>query len=356
MVSSDDRERFPLHMVAWEITRRCNLSCIHCRAAARDEPYEGELSTEECFAVVDQIAAFARPVIILTGGEPLLRDDVLDIAAYGTRKGLRMVMAPNGTLVDAQMARRIKRAGIMRISLSLDGATAATHDAFRQVEGAFDAVMKAARVAKETGLEFQINTTVTSRNVDEVGAIMNVAVEIGATAFHTFMLVPTGRAQGFEDGMIKPEESERFLKWLYGEIGKRPIAIKATCSPHFYRIARQAEREGSAHERRVQGSLDRTTRGCLAGIAFCFISHVGDVYPCGYLELNCGSVRDRGLRDIWATAEPFVALRDYKNYRGKCGRCKFVGVCGGCRARAFAVTGDYLQDEPLCLYDGALEQ
>ena len=356
MASSDDKNRFPLRMVAWEITRRCNLACIHCRAAARNEPYEGELSTEECFAVVDQIASFARPVIILTGGEPLLREDVFDIAAYGTGKGLRMVMAPNGTLVDVQTARRLKKAGVMRISLSLDGATAATHDAFRQVDGAFDAVMKAARAAKETGLEFQINTTVTSKNLHEIAAIIDLAVEMGAVAFHTFMLVPTGRAKGFEDGMIKPEESERFLKWLYGEIGKQPIAIKATCSPHFYRIAKQAERDGGAYEQVVRGSLDRTTRGCLAGIAYCFISHVGQVYPCGYLELNCGNVRDRDLEDIWATAEPFVALRDFKNYRGKCGRCRFVEVCGGCRARAFAVTGDYLQDEPLCLYDGAPEQ
>ena len=352
MGSPQDNDRFGLRMVAWEVTRRCNLSCIHCRAAARDEPYEGELSTEECLAVVDDIASFARPVVILTGGEPLLREDVFDIAEYGTSKGLRMVMAPNGTLVDAQTAERLKKAGVMRISLSLDGSTAATHDAFRQVDGAFDAVMEAARAAKETGLEFQINTTVSSKNVGEVAAIMNLAVEMGAAAFHTFMLVPTGRAKGFEDGMVRPDESERFLKWLHGETARQPIAIKATCSPHFYRIAKQAEREGSAGDYLVRGGLDRTTRGCLAGIAFCFISHVGDVYPCGYLELNCGSVRDKSIEDIWTTAEPFLTLRDFKNYRGKCGTCEFVGVCGGCRARAYAVGGDYLGDEPLCLYNG----
>lgn len=356
MVSLYDNNRIPLRMVAWEITRRCNLSCIHCRAAARDEPYEGELSTEECFSVLDQIASFARPIIILTGGEPLLRDDVFDIAAYGISKGLRMVMAPNGTLLDVPTAKTLKKAGVMRISLSLDGATVATHDAFRQVDGAFDAVIEAARAARETGLEYQINTTVTSKNLHEIAAIMDLAVEMGAAAFHTFMLVPTGRAQGFEDGMIKPEESEQFLKWLHGEMARQRIAIKATCSPHFYRIAKQAQRGGRGHEQRVQGSLDRTTRGCLAGIAFCFVSHVGEVYPCGYLELSCGNVRDRGLEDIWVTAAPFVALRDFKNYRGKCGRCRFVDVCGGCRARAFAVTGDYLHDEPLCLYDGAREQ
>jgi radical SAM protein with 4Fe4S-binding SPASM domain len=220
------------------------------------------------------------------------------------------------------------------------------------VDGAFDGVMEAARAARETGLEFQINTTVTSRNLGEIAAIMNLAVDMGAVAFHTFMLVPTGRAKGFEDGMIRPEESERFLRWLHGEMARQPIAIKATCSPHFYRIAKQAEREGNTRERSVRGSLDKTTRGCLAGIAFCFVSHVGEVYPCGYLELPCGSVRDRGMEDIWTSAEPFVTLRDFKNYRGRCRTCEFVGVCGGCRARAYAVTGDYLHDEPLCVYNG----
>jgi len=350
MGSPQDANRFQLRMVAWEVTRSCNLACVHCRAAARDEPYAGELSTHECFALLDDIALFARPVIILTGGEPLLREDIFDIAEYGTRKGLRMVMAPNGTLVDLQTAGRLKRAGVMRISLSLDGASAATHDSFRQVDGAFDAVMEAAGAAREAGLEFQINPTVTAQNVDEIPAILDLAVDIGASAFHIFMLVPTGRAIDLKDGMIGAERSEAFLRWLHGEMENRSIAIKATCAPHFYRIAKQAGRGSSTGER--AGRLDTTTRGCLGGIAFCFISHVGDVYPCGYLELNCGNVRERSIKDIWTNAEPFVTLRDFNNYRGKCGTCKYVRVCGGCRARAYAATGDYLNDEPLCLYSG----
>lgn len=351
-MSPHDDERFQLRMVAWEVTRSCNLACVHCRASARDEPYEGELSTDECFALLDEIASFARPVIILTGGEPLLREDIFDIAEYGTNKGLRIVMAPNGTLVDVETAERLKNAGVARISLSLDGATAATHDSFRQVEGAFEAVMKAARAARGAGLEFQINPTVTSRNVDEIPAIMDLAVEMGASAFHIFMLVPTGRATDLQDGLIGAEECERFLTWLHGQVDKQPIAIKATCAPHFYRIAKQAEREGRAGSRPGTGGLDKTTRGCLAGMAFCFVSHVGNVFPCGYLELNCGNIRDKSIEDIWTNAEPFVTLRNFKNYRGKCGTCKFVGVCGGCRARAYAATGDYLRDEPLCLYNG----
>ena len=178
-------------------------------------------------------------------------------------------------------------------------------------------------------------------------------MEMGASAFHVFMLVPTGRAEELEDELIGPDECERFLRWLHGEMGKRPIAIKATCAPHFYRIARQAEREAKTGERSQAGWLDRTTRGCLAGVGFCFISHVGDVFPCGYLEVNCGNVRDKTLEDIWSEAEPFVTLRNFKNYGGRCGKCEFLGICGGCRARAYAVTGDYLRDEPLCSYDGA---
>jgi len=350
MVPPHEDNLFQLRMVAWEVTRRCNLACVHCRASASDEPCDDELSTRECFALLDEIASFARPVIILTGGEPLLREDIFDIAEYGAGKGLRMVMAPNGTLVDVEVADKLKRAGIARISLSLDGANAGAHDSFRQVEGAFYAVIRAARAAKEAGLEFQINSTVTSINVSEIPDIMNLAVDMGASAFHVFMLVPTGRAKGLENGMIGAEECESFLRWLHGETEAQPIPIKATCAPHFYRIAKQAERDGAAGG--CAGVLDRTTRGCLAGMAFCFVSHVGDVYPCGYLELNCGNVRDESIENIWTTAEPLLTLRDFKNYRGKCGTCGFVKVCGGCRARAYAVTGDYLQDEPLCTYGG----
>ena len=347
---SHDKNRFQLRMVAWEVTRSCNLACVHCRASARNEPYAGELSTEECFELLDEISRLGRPVIILTGGEPLLRDDIFDIAEYGTSKGFRMVMAPNGTLVDARTAERLKKVGILRISLSLDGATAAAHDSFRQVEGAFDAVLSAARTACEVGLEFQINSTVTSKNIADIPAIMNLAIEMGASAFHAFMLVPTGRARDLEDQMIGPDECEKFLRWLHGQVGTQPISIKATCAPHFYRIARQARREVKTDDGSRADGLDTTTRGCLAGVAFCFISHVGDVFPCGYLELNCGNVRGKSLGDIWAGAEPFVTLRDFKNYRGKCGRCEFVALCGGCRARAYTVTGDYLGDEPLCSY------
>ncbi len=353
-MSSHSKTEFQLRMVAWEVTRSCNLSCIHCRASARDEPYAGELSTKECFELLDEITSFARPVIILTGGEPLLRDDIFDIAEYGSSKGLRMVMAPNGTLVDATTVDRLKRVGVMRISLSLDGATAAAHDSFRQVEGAFDAVMRAAREANKAGLEFQINSTVTSRNVADIPAIMDLAVEMGASAFHVFMLVPTGRAEELGDELIGAEECERFLRWLHSEIGKRPIAIKATCAPHFYRIAQQGERAAKTRDGMRAGGLDRTTRGCLAGVAFCFVSHVGDVFPCGYLEVNCGNVRDKSILEIWSNAEPFVTLRNFKNYKGRCGKCKFLAVCGGCRARAYAVTGDYLREEPLCSYNGAV--
>jgi len=353
-MSLRDENKFQLRMVAWEVTRTCNLSCIHCRASARDEPYPGELSTDECLKLIDDITSFAQPVVILTGGEPLLRDDIFDIAEYGSRKSLRMVMAPNGTLVDVATAERLREAGIMRISLSLDGSTAAAHDSFRQVEGAFDAVMKAAQAANEAKLAFQINSTVTTRNVADIPAIMDLAEEMGACAFHVFMLVPTGRAEELQDELIGPEECERFLRWVQAEMEKRDMAIKVTCAPQFYRIAQQAAQGKETSGRKRVDGLDRMTRGCLAGTAFCFISHVGDVYPCGYLELNCGNVREKSIQTIWDNADLFVTLRNFKNYTGRCGKCEFVEICGGCRARAYAVTGDYLQDEPLCSYMGGV--
>ncbi|MFH1624067.1 MAG: radical SAM protein, partial [Pseudomonadota bacterium] len=200
-----------LRMVAWEVTRSCNLSCVHCRASAERGPYAGELSTEECLRLVDDIAEFSKPVIILTGGEPMMRRDIFEIAEYGTRKGLRMVMAPNGTLINEETARKIVKSGIKRISISIDGATRESHDSFRQVEGAFDGALKGVRLAREAGLEFQINTTITGTTMQEISDILKLATDLGACAHHIFLIVPTGRARELRDNDIPPEEYERIL-------------------------------------------------------------------------------------------------------------------------------------------------
>ncbi len=339
-----------LRMVAWEVTRSCNLRCIHCRASAERGPYPGELSTEEALGLLQDMASFARPVVILTGGEPLLRSDILQLARRGTELGLRMVMAPNGTLLSVARARELSEAGIQRISISLDGASEETHDAFRCVPGAFQGALQGIRAAKEAGLPFQINTTVTQRNLQELPKIMDAAVQLGAVAHHIFLLVPTGRGKEMAADAISPEEYERTLHWFYDQRERVPLQLKATCAPHYYRILRQRARaEGKSVTPQTHG-LDAVTRGCLGGCGFCFISHVGDVQPCGYLDVPCGNVRQEPLSSLWQSSRVFEKLRDFDGYKGKCGRCEYRHVCGGCRARAYEITGDYMEDEPFCTY------
>jgi len=346
----DRSEALPLRMVAWEVTRSCNLNCVHCRAAAERGPYPGELSTEESLRLIDGIASFSTPVVILTGGEPLLREDIYDIARYGTSRGLRMVIAPNGTLVDAEKARRLQACGIQRASISLDGATQESHDRFRRVEGAFEGALRGIGFFKQVGLEFQVNTTVTQRNASELPAILELAVRLGAVAHHIFLLVPTGRGKELGQEAIHAEEYERILHWFYEQGKKVPLQLKATCAPHYYRILRQqAQQEGKRVTPQSHG-LNAMTRGCLGGIGFCFVSYKGDVQPCGYLEVFSGSVKEQSLQEIWETSAVFERLRSFSSYKGRCGRCEYIRVCGGCRARAFEATGDFLSEEPLCAY------
>lgn len=339
-----------LRMVAWEVTRRCNLNCVHCRAAAERGPYPGELNTAEALRLIDEIASFSRPVIILTGGEPLLREDIFDLASYGTKRGLRMVIAPNGTLLDTEKADRLKACGIQRVSISLDGATAESHDRFRRVEGAFAGALRGIETLKRAGLEFQVNTTVTQTNYLELPAILKLSVRLGAVAHHIFLLVPTGRGKELAGQTMGAEEYEKILNWFYDQKETVPLNLKATCAPHYYRILRQrAGAEGKKVSPQSHG-LDAMTRGCLGGIGFCFISHIGDVQPCGYLEVKSGNIREQDLKAIWGNSTVFRRLRDYASYTGRCGRCEYIRVCGGCRARAYEAKGDFLSEEPLCTY------
>ena len=329
-----------LRLVAWETTRNCNLACVHCRASATKGPFSGELDTKTSLRFLDQIAEVGSPIVILTGGEPLLRPDIFEIAEYGTQKGLRMVMAPNGTLVTDAIASKLARAGIQRVSISLDGATPEQHDRFRGVEGAFEGALSGIKHIKNAGIEFQINTTITRSNLDQIPAIQELAVELGAVAHHIFLLVPTGRGKYIVDQEITAEEYERTLNWFYDQRDKTPLQLKATCAPHYYRILRQrAGKEGQKVTYRTHG-LDAVTRGCLGGIGFCFVSHRGIVQPCGFLDVNCGDIIQSSFADIWNHSKTFLSLRKYGNLKGKCGRCEFKKVCGG----------DILAQEPLCSY------
>ncbi len=353
---SEDNRTFHPRLIAWEITRRCNLNCVHCRASSDKGPYKGELGTEKAMQILDEITLTGKPIIILTGGEPLLRADVFDLAKYGTGLGLRMVMATNGTLLTSDSAKKIIDSGIKRVSISIDGENAERHDSFRKVRGAFDASLKGISLLKQEGIEFQVNTTVTKHNADQVDKILEMAVNLGAVAHHIFLLVPTGRARDMIDQEIDSQRYEKLLHWFYDMRGKTPLHLKATCAPHYYRILRQEARaKGEKIDFDTYG-LDAVTRGCLGGTSFCFISHDGIVQPCGYLELNCGDLKESTFDYIWNNSRIFNELRDFSLYKGKCGRCEYINFCGGCRARAYEATGDYLAEEPLCVYQPAKDK
>lgn len=348
--SKGDSHRHEPRLVAWEVTRKCNLNCVHCRASSERGPYPGELGKTKSLEVLDQITAAGKPILILTGGEPLLREDIFDLAGHGTRMGLRMVMATNGTLITPEIVEKMKDSGIKRVSISIDGADARDHDRFRQVPGAFKGAMKGIDLLKKGNVEFQINTTVTRHNVGRIEAILNLALDLGAAAHHIFLLVPTGRARDLVNQEIDSREYERLLHWFLKAGKDMPLHLKATCAPHYYRILRQeAHRRGERVNFETYG-LDAVTRGCLGGTGFCFISHDGIVQPCGYLEINSGDLKDRSFDWIWRNSEVFKQLRNHAAYKGKCGRCEYLRVCGGCRARAYEATGDFMAEEPLCLY------
>ncbi len=345
-------------LIFWELTKKCNLACLHCRAEAEDFDYSGEVALARAKKVIDDIVEVSEPILVLTGGEPLYRKDIFDIASYAGEKGLRVALATNGTLIDTKTAKRIKDTGIARVSISIDGSTAASHDGFRGIVGSFDDAVRGARLLREAGVEFQFNTTVTKRNVEEIEDILKFAEDEGAAALHLFMLVPVGcGVEIAETDMISSEKYEEVLYWFYGRSKEVPLEFKATCAPHYYRIIRQQAKEEGRILSLEEDGMAAMTRGCLAGSGVCFISHTGDVQPCGYLPMVAGNVLKKPFKDIWEDSDLFRSLRDPGLLKGKCGECAYRVVCGGCRARAHYAVDDYLDEEPYCVYEpGAVKK
>lgn len=350
-----------LRLVFWETTTACNLKCIHCRATATDSRPPDELTTEQSFALVREIASFARcdaallrdaPVVVLSGGEPLVRPDIFEIARLGTDLGLRMVLATNGTTLERNTPGRLLDSGVQRISVSIDGAGPEVHDSFRGIQSSFEAALRGIGYSREAGLPVQINTTVARHNLHELPSILELAVREGACALHLFLLVPTGCGKEISKReMIGPEQYEQVLGWLYDASRRSPINLKATCAPHYHRVMRQrAKAEGVKITPETHG-LQAVTKGCLAGSAVCFVSYRGDVYPCGYFPVSAGNVLETPLSRIWEESELFASLRDPSLLEGKCGACEYARVCGGCRARAYAETGNCFAEEPYCAYE-----
>ena len=342
-----------LRLVAWETTRQCHLQCKHCRGSARDEHYDGELTEDEGKRLIDSIASFAKPILILTGGEPMLREDIYRLARYATDRSIRVVMSPCGHLINKESVRLIKESGIQRISISLDGSNAQTHDTFRGVLGAFDAALSGIKHLRDAGIEFQINTTVTKCNHGELHAILDLAKELGAIVFNPFFLVPTGRGAAIADLELSPADYEKALLWVYDKSRSESIEVRPTCAPHYNRIAsKRSHASSNGNNQEKSHGHHGISRGCLGGAEFIFISHRGRVQPCGFLDLECGDLRASGfdLKKIYETSPQFLAIRNRKAYHGKCGKCEYLSVCGGCRARAHATAGDYLDEEPFCVY------
>lgn len=366
-----EKEYLP-RILFWETTKGCNLRCIHCRATATELSSPDDLTTEECCSLIDQIASFATPVIVLTGGEPLFRRDIFEIASYGRDKGLRIALATNGTLVTRYMAKRIVAAGIKRVSISLDGCNAGTHDEFRKIPGSFDLAITGFNNLKELGMSLQINTTITRHNYKELPEILDLAIKLEADALHTFLLVPVGCGVNIsEDQMVPVEEYERILNWFYEQSAVQMIDLKATCAPHYFRVRSQRiisdKKMGIKPQPFVAlgtklkaGHIDKSdinpsrlsamTKGCLAATGTCFISHKGDIFPCGYLPVKAGNIKDTPFASIWKGSHIFENLRNPDLLGGKCGICEYKYICEGCRARAYSQTGDYLAEEPFCIY------
>jgi heme b synthase len=339
--------------IAWEITRKCNLKCIHCRSSSEIEVKgHPDFSTEEAFRIINDITSYAKLVIVLSGGEPLVRRDVFEIADYGTEKGLRMCLATNGTLVTDDICEKMKASGIKMVSLSLDGSTEDIHDDFRNQRGAFAGTINAAGLFKKHGIEFIINSSFTKRNQEEIPKVYNLAKKLGATAWYMFMIVPTGRGEELMNELISKDDYEEILEWHYRmEKDEKDMLVRPTCAPHYYRVVLQkSKEEGNKFERRTLKFSTGGAKGCIAGQLIALIDVDGNVLPCSYFPKPAGNIRKESFKEIWENSDLFKELRDFKKYKGKCGSCEYITVCGGCRARAYSVYGDYLEEEPFCNY------
>jgi len=352
-----------LRLVFWETTKACNLTCKHCRAVPRRSIGPTELTTRRAFDLIDGIAEVARPVMVLSGGEPLFRPDLYDIAEYGVQSGFRMALATNGTLITGKVAAKIADAGFARVAVSIDSANPATHDTFRGLPGAHKATVRGIFNLREQGVSVQINSTIAKHNVGEIDQILEMALGIGADALHLFMLVPVGCGLELAEAeMLPADEYERVLRWFDEQSKTCSIDLKATCAPHYYRIrAQRLEEERKRGDfsgsfvapgtrSKAAQHLSAMTRGCLAGTSVCFVSNEGEVFPCGYLPVSAGNTRVQRFADIWNDSRVFAQLRDPAAYEGKCGDCRYEAICGGCRARAYAATGSFLAEEPFCTY------
>jgi radical SAM protein len=345
----------------WETTQACDLACVHCRACAQPQRSNDELSTAEAMKLIDEIAAMAVPVFVLTGGDPLKRPDIFEIVRYAADRNVRISLTPSATpLLTRDAIVRLKEAGLARLAVSLDGPNAEIHDAFRRVPGSFQWTMNAVRWAREIGLPVQINTTITRHNLHQVHDVIALLETLDITLWSVFFLVPTGRGQDI--GLLSAQEFEQVFEILHQTAQRALFDIKSTEAQHYRRYLLQRRTEARKHEAARGGRMPQMAPSMTAdgigramgindGKGFVFISHKGEVFPSGFLPMSGGNIRRQSLAEIYRESPLFISLRDTGNLKGKCGRCEFREICGGSRARAYAVSGSPFAEEPCCVYE-----
>ncbi len=340
----------------WEVTQACDLACVHCRASAQPQRHPMELSTAEGKQLIDQVAALRVPVFVLTGGDPIKRPDLFELIDHARAAGVRVSLTPSATpLLTRETIVRLKESGLARLAVSMDGASAETHDAFRGMAGSFARTLDAVRWANETGLPVQINTTFSRRNIAEIDSIVALMESLRITLWSVFFLVPTGR--GRLDDLLNGDEFEQVFARLYSLSKTASFDIKTTEAQHYRRYLLQqrvAERkaggEAPAMQQKTADEIGRAPRGLNDGKGFVFVSHTGEVFPSGFLPLSAGNLRQQTLAAIYRESPLFLGLRDTSKLEGKCGACEFKEICGGSRARAYALTQNPNAEEPCCSY------
>jgi len=341
-------------LVIWEATQACDLACVHCRASAQPERHPGELTTAEAHNLLEQIRFFGTPLMVFTGGDPMKRPDLFELIEHSVKLGLRTNVSPSATpLLTEDVVDRFHDLGVARMAISLDGHDAASHDSFRGVPGTFDRAMVALRRAQKIGLETQLQTTVTRRNIEHLYEIADLVEDVGGKMWSAFFLVVTGRALQADD--LTAEEYEQVFEILYNVSKRGKFDVKTTEAMHYRRyVAQREKRNGGPSESPDARKVVWRSAGVSDGKGFVFVSHTGDVFPSGFLPVCGGNIRQQHLADIYRNAPVFQSLRDIDLREGKCGDCEYRNLCGGSRARAYAQTGNYLAEDPRCVYQPSM--
>ncbi|WP_026895318.1 radical SAM/SPASM domain-containing protein [Clostridiisalibacter paucivorans] len=322
-------------LVSWNTTKRCNLYCEHCYRDASDKAYKGELNTQEGKKLIEDIKKAGFRLLIFSGGEPLMRKDIYELISYADRLKLIPALGTNGTLITKEVASKLKESGIRAAAISIDSTDMNKHDKFRGKAGSFKRAMEGIKNCLEVGIRVQINTTISKDNKEEILKLTDFAEMVGASSHHVFFLVATGRGKDIKDRFLDKDEYFDLLDVILERQRQTNIELKPTCAPQFMSIAKEKDMDM------------RFTRGCIAGIKYCCVLPNGDVNICPYSPVNTGNIREKAFDDIWKNSPIFNRLRDFENYKGKCGVCSNISICGGCRARAYEETGDYMEADPL---------